>query len=257
MYSKRAKAYLYGRNAGIAAAKAPIIAFTDDDVVVEKNWIATIKKTFEERPEYGCVGGKVLPRWPSPPPDWLKAEHWSPLALLDYGAPQSIGAQNRKCLVTANMSARREIFDQIGYFLPAFQKTKGSTCSVEDRELQERYWRAGGRCWFNPEIVVHAEIQPNRLTKAYHRMWHFSHGELHAIMRDPELESSHSKPFGIPGHILRRAVTESMRTVASLLKGDADGAFSHEVQARFCFGFIRKRVKERRAPLPESPLTQL
>jgi len=51
-------------------------------------------------------------------------------------------ANNRKCLVTANMSARRIVFEQIGYFRPQFQKTKGSTCSVEDRELQERYWKA-------------------------------------------------------------------------------------------------------------------
>lgn len=237
----------YGRNAGIAAARAPIIAFTDDDVAVDKHWLASIKRAFDQHPECGCVGGKVLPMWPSPAPAWLKPRHWSPLALLDYGAPQSIGAQNPRCLITANMSVRREIFDLIGYFLPAFQKTKGSTCSVEDRELQERYWRVGGRCWFDPDIVVYAEVQPNRLTKEYHRKWHFSHGELHALMRDPAVESSRWLLFGVPGHILRRAITHSLRMIVSAMTGKFEEAFSHELEARFCFGFIRKRLTERRS----------
>jgi glucosyl-dolichyl phosphate glucuronosyltransferase len=247
----------YGRNAGIAASRASIIAFTDDDVVADKNWLATIKRTFDEHPECGCVGGKVLPLWPAPAPAWLKQRHWSPLALLDYGEPQSIGAENPKCLITANMSVRREIFDSIGYFLPAFQKTKGSTCSVEDRELQERYWRAGGRCWFDPNIIVYAEVQPNRLTKAYHRKWHFSHGELHALMRDPALESSHRSVFGVPGHIRRRAITHSRRMLWSTLKGDSETAFAHELEARFCFGFIRKRLSESRSSGAVSPAAGL
>ena len=247
----------YGRNAGIAAARAPIIAFTDDDVVVDRGWLASIRNAFDQHPECGCVGGRVLPMWPSPPPVWLKLRHWGPLALLDYGAPQSIGSDNPRCLVTANMSMRREIFDVIGYFLPFLQKTKGSTAGLEDRELQERYWRAGGRCWFDPSILVYADVQPNRLTKAYHRKWHFGHGEVNALMRDPALESSHYSLVGIPGHILRRAITESLRTLWSAMKGDFEEAFAHEVEARFCFGFIRKRLGERRSPGTVSPASDV
>src|SRR4051812_38541345 len=35
----------YARNAAIEKARAPIIAFFDDDVQVARNWIATIKQT--------------------------------------------------------------------------------------------------------------------------------------------------------------------------------------------------------------------
>ena len=145
----------FGRNAGIAQSSAALIAFTDDDVVVPEDWLKSIQAVFEQKPEFGCIGGRVLPRWPAPPPPWLTPKHWAPLALLDYGEAQAFDMKNRKCLITANMAIRRGVLEQIGGFLPRFQKTAGSTCSIEDRELQERYWQAGGRCWFDPSITVY------------------------------------------------------------------------------------------------------
>src|SRR5581483_7644952 len=58
----------YGRNTGIAAAKAPIIAFTDDDVRVAEDWVWQIKAGFENDPDIDFLGGKVVPRWPAEPP---------------------------------------------------------------------------------------------------------------------------------------------------------------------------------------------
>jgi len=75
----------HGRNAGIAAARGDIIAFTDDDNVVTPNWIATIKRSFAENPDVDFIGGKILPQWIEPPPKWLTVDHWWPLALLDRG----------------------------------------------------------------------------------------------------------------------------------------------------------------------------
>src|SRR5437764_2935160 len=51
----------HARNAGIAAARAPIIAFMDDDVRAPSNWLISIKRAFDEHPEVDFVGGKVLP----------------------------------------------------------------------------------------------------------------------------------------------------------------------------------------------------
>jgi glycosyltransferase involved in cell wall biosynthesis len=230
----------YGRNAGIDAAGSDLLAFTDDDVAVAPDWLRAILRAAEEHPECGCIGGKVLPRWPKAPPPWLTERHWAPLALLDYGGPQRIDAGSPRCLITANMAIRREVFDRIGRFRPEFQKTAGSTCSNEDRELQERYWRAGGLCWFDPRIVVEAEIQPERLTKSYHRQWHFSHGQLHAALRDPEFEQSGFRMLDVPGHVWRRLGTSLLLTGLSLFR--RQGAFDHEIEARFFAGFIRARL---------------
>jgi glycosyltransferase involved in cell wall biosynthesis len=238
----------YGRNAGVAAARAPLVAFTDDDVTVDNHWLAAMEAVFDAHPECGCVGGKVLPVWPRRPPDWLTEKHWAPLALLDYGAAQRLNSGNRKCLITANMGMRRVDFERLGGFCPDFQKTAGSTCSMEDRQLQERYWKAGGECWFDPSIVVHAGIQQFRLEKEYHRRWHLSHGEFHALLRDPEFERSAFRVFDIPGHVLRRAAKERLEMIYNRLRLCPDRAFEHEMEGFFLTGFIRKRLQQQRRP---------
>src|SRR5215216_2688114 len=53
----------HARNRGIAHAAAPIIAFADDDVVVSLDWVATIKRAFDEHTSVDCIGGRVLPEW--------------------------------------------------------------------------------------------------------------------------------------------------------------------------------------------------
>jgi glycosyltransferase involved in cell wall biosynthesis len=70
----------HARNTGIAAARAPIIAFIDDDVEADPVWIATIKRVFDDHPGIDCVGGRIDARWAAPPPAWLTPKHWGPVA---------------------------------------------------------------------------------------------------------------------------------------------------------------------------------
>lgn len=48
-------------NAGVAAAKGDVIAFTDDDVIVDPFWVAAIAANFALSDRIGCVTGLILP----------------------------------------------------------------------------------------------------------------------------------------------------------------------------------------------------
>jgi glycosyltransferase involved in cell wall biosynthesis len=49
------------RNRAIAEARGEILAYTDDDVSVDRGWIAAVARAFEEEPHAMCVTGLVVP----------------------------------------------------------------------------------------------------------------------------------------------------------------------------------------------------
>lgn len=235
----------HARNTGIRSARAPLIAFTDDDVRVSRDWVSTIARLFQDHPEVACVGGKVLPSWSGPWPSWLTREHWGPLALLDYGdTPFHVDTTRRLCLIGANSAYRREVFDRVGMFAPRVQAL-GREVGTEDHELLLRLWRAGGQGLYWPRLIVMSDIAPERMQRAYHRRWHHRHGRFSAIMREEEMEQTTvGRLFGVPAHLYRRAAVELAGCAGRLLRGDVSSAFTHEVGLQFCLGFFRARWRE-------------
>jgi glycosyltransferase involved in cell wall biosynthesis len=193
----------HGRNAGIALARSPIIAFTDDDVRVSADWIQQLKRAFDEHPEAGYVGGRVLPHWLAPPPSWLTTAHWAPLALQDYGSETHISGRERAvCLVGANLAFRQQVFARVGLFTASLGRVKDGIGSTEDHDLQLRAWRAGLNGLYIPSIVVAADVTPDRLEKRYHRRWHRGHGRHCAMMRLRELVPADLGPMSEPDDIV-------------------------------------------------------
>ena len=235
----------HARNAGILAARAPLIAFTDDDVRVARDWVTTIARLFAEHPEAACVGGKVLPNWPGPWPVWLTPEHWAPLALLDYGdAPFHVNAGHRLCLIGANSAYRREVFDQVGMFAPHVQAV-GREVATEDHEMLLRLWRAGGQGFYAPHLTVISDIAADRMHRGYHRRWHRRHGHFSAIMHDEDLEKTNlGRILGVPAHLYRRAAVDIGGWIGQVLRGNMLKAFTHEVGLWFCLGFFKARWRE-------------
>jgi glucosyl-dolichyl phosphate glucuronosyltransferase len=234
----------YARNAAIARAKAPILAFFDDDVCVSRNWLATIKRAFDDHPELAGIGGKVLPEWTVKPPRWLTSRHWAPLALQDYGdQPMTVDKDNALCLVAANLALRRRVFDRIGLFSPTLQRVRNSIGSMEDHELHVRLWEAGLQERYVPGVVVTTAVQTDRLTKSYHRKWHKGHGHFYALMRDPETERSTMRLFDVPAHLYKRAFLNLLQWVKNQSTKDAEKIFHNETTLCFFIGFFLQRLK--------------
>ena len=236
----------YGRNAGISTSHAPIIAFTDDDVRVSPDWVAQIKREFDAYPNIDFLGGKVLPRWVSPPAPWLTREHWAPLALLDYGDQSFyVDAAKRLCLIGANFAFRRRVFDELGMFKTDFQRVKDGIGSLEDHEMLLRLWHANRKGLYFPHIIVTAEIESERLQKSYHRRWHAGHGRFYAALRDEEIERSDiGRICGVPAHFYRQALHAGLGWIASSLGNRPDEAFSQELRLRYFVGFSSRRWRE-------------
>ncbi|HTI37853.1 MAG TPA: glycosyltransferase [Vicinamibacterales bacterium] len=233
----------FARNAGLTAARGAIVAFTDDDVEVAPDWIDTIISLMAAHPEVDAVGGRVLPAWPEDKPSWLTRSHWAPLALQDHGdAVRTFDRETPIGLIGANVAFRRTVFDRIGAFSPAVQRVGNGIGSTEDHELLNRLYGSGGRAMYSPRLVVMTRVPRERCARAYHRRWHTGHGFFHALMRTDEVEQSRRRMFGIPGHLVRSAASDSARWIGCVLRADWDGAFDAELRLRFFGGFLKGRL---------------
>lgn len=248
----------YARNTGIAHARAPLIAFVDDDVRVSDKWIATIKREFDSHPEIDCIGGKVLPQFRTPAPRWLTRDQWMPLGLQDYGdEPLSINAENPLCLVSANLAFRLTVFAETGPFALHLQRVKDSIGSIEDAELLERCWRSGRHCMYVPDLTVTTDVPFERMTKSYHRRWHTGHGYFFALLRSEEVERSSGRLFDVPAHLYRQAFEDVVAWLKCFLLGKRDRAFAHEMRIRFFWGFFRERRKDYLAAAHRGPVREI
>lgn len=235
----------YARNAGIAAARGDIVAFTDDDVEVAPDWAETIVGSLDAHPDVDGVGGRVLPAWMNGHPRWLTRAHWAPLALQDHGDSKRLfDLSNPIGLVGANVAVRRQVFERIGLFAASVQRVKDGIGSTEDHEFLLRLYAAGGRMMYVPRLLVLARVQYDRCTRQYHRRWHEGHGRFHALMRTPDMERARFQLLGVPSHLLRAAAADTLAWIRSVVTRDWDGAFAAELRLRFFEGYVRTRIAQ-------------
>lgn len=240
--AERRQGNAYARNTGVEHAQAPIVAFLDDDVIADENWIQTIKTAFDRDDQLSFAGGKVLPLWDDDPPSWLTHSQWAPLALLDYGDDEKeIAGQMPLGLLTANIAFKKEVFAAVGSFSPSVQRVKDRIGSMEDTEFLMRLCRCGRRGRYLPQLITWASIDPERLTKAYHRRWHTGNGYFYAVMKDPEWERSSFTIAGVPGHLYRETTKNAFVWLIKVLRGKTDEAFVNECRLRFFRGFVKQR----------------
>ena len=233
----------YARNAGLALARAEIVALTDDDVEVAPDWIETIVAMMAEHPEVDAVGGRVLPAWPDGTPSWLTRRHWAPLALQDHGDTSRIFDKSAPVgLIGANVAFRRAVFERVGQFSPEVQRVKDGIGSTEDHELLNRLYASGGQVMYTPRMIAMTRVPRQRCARAYHRRWHAGHGFFHARMRTEDVERSRFRVFGVPGHLLRAAAADAGRWGTCVARGDWEGAFDAELRLRFFGGFVKGRL---------------
>jgi glycosyltransferase involved in cell wall biosynthesis len=241
---ERRQGNAHARNRGIEEAKADIIAFVDDDVTVDSNWLTSLKTILDSRSDLSFVGGKVLPAWVEPPPSWLTPDHWAPLALLDYGPQErAISGNNPPGLLTANIAFRRNVFKDTGMFLPDLQRVKNMIGSMEDHEFLLRVCRSGKQGIYTPQMIATTYIDNERVTKTYHRRWHTGHGHFYAVLADPDWERSKFRVAGVPAHLIKETVTNAFSWASKILTGRSDAAFVNECHLRFFSGFVRQRTR--------------
>ena len=131
------------RNAGAQLARAPVLAFTDDDCAPTATWAANMLSRVSATPD-SVIGGRVrngLPENRSSEASHLVLDVFTDLCNARAAAPGFAP--------TSNLALRREIFDKLGGFDERFR-----TAACEDRDFCDRAHETGHRLVLAPEAVV-------------------------------------------------------------------------------------------------------
>jgi glycosyltransferase involved in cell wall biosynthesis len=100
-----------GRNTGIGAARAPLIALIDDDVRIPSGWIRAMTAGAVNHEWAEAIGGPIRARLEGPAPHSCGRED-PPITTLD------LGTRDRETgfVWSANMAVRRAAIERIGGF---------------------------------------------------------------------------------------------------------------------------------------------
>ena len=109
------------RNSGILAASGTVVAFLDDDAVAYPDWVANMLESYRN-PQVLGVGGAIEPLWETDRPNWFPTEFYWVVGCSYRGMP--LEAQPVRNLIGANMSFRRAVFEQVGYFEDMWAKNR-------------------------------------------------------------------------------------------------------------------------------------
>ena len=139
-------------NLGVRACDGDIVVCTDDDVIVDQQWLTAISRAFEEDAELGLLYGQVL-----------VPEELADAASNDVVVPalwrttrERLHRRDRNFTLWgmgANMAMRRTMHDSVG----GFDEALGGGAplrSAQDFDFSLRMYRAGHAILLDPNVKV-------------------------------------------------------------------------------------------------------
>jgi len=227
------------RNAAVSEARGGVVAFLDDDVTVESDWLERLVSAFRAEPAPAAVGGPAVRAAGLGRPGLWHEEFDGPAGHFDAGdtVRSSDDGYNGMIGIGANMAFDRRVFDAYGLFRTDLGRAGASLAMGEELELLERMRRGGERLVYDPSVVVHHRPDLARVSRAYLRRWYFRFGEWSF---EKERHSDVVRWLGLPRWRFRLLAELTGKWLGAVVTGHRPEAALHQFHLTAFGGYVKR-----------------
>lgn len=198
------------RNRAVAEARGSYVIWTDDDVLVDTEWLASYAGAFRARPDAAVFGGPIDPWFDGEPPPWLQAafpDIAGAFAARDLGDAEVALRAPDRLPFGANMAFRIDVQRQHAYD-PELGRRGAAMIGGEETQVMARILIEGHHGYWVPGARVRHFIpkarQSTRYLRRYFQGYGISVARIGAVPRAPTL-------LGRPRWAWRQAVEHEVR----------------------------------------------
>ena len=191
-------------NTAVREARGEYIVWTDDDVLVEADWLSSYWDAFRSHPDTSIFGGTIHAHFVGTPPGWV--EEW---ALVDgriwaaFDPGDDVRPLTREEVpLGANMALRREMHLRCP-FDPRIGPRPSSEIRGEETLVIHTLMDQGEHGLWIPSATVRHIVPPERQTIRYFRDFFAGLGETDAIL---QTTGDALRIFGKPAWAIRQVV---------------------------------------------------
>ena len=206
-------------NAAMQAVTGDYILWTDDDVLVDENWIRTYEAAIRSNPDAVFFGGPIRPHYDIDPPQWLRESidlFASAYALRELG-DHPIDLDKSTLPFGANWAVRVREQRNVAYDPRLGRQPAEITLCGEETQVMEQLLAEGARGVWVPDAFVNHRVPALRQTVTYLKKYYRGLG-----MTDRVLDQSDpvSQLFGRPRWMLKAVVVDAIRYFSVRCMGD-------------------------------------
>ncbi len=177
----------HARNAAAHAAHGELIVWTDDDVLVDRQWLAEMVQAARAQPDLSFFGGPIEPWFEIDPPQWL-VKNWKAVngafAFRDLGT-EPFEFDLKRLPYGANYALRTNVQRQFLYN-PRLGRVATGEIRGEETDVLHKLLAAGHRGAWVPSSKVEHFIPRDRLTIDYIRRFYHGIGQTEFIRNRSE-----------------------------------------------------------------------